>query len=221
MPDSYQKVANLPTELDETPAVGDLIHIVDVSDTSYTGGTSKKITWANLVKNYVDGLISTLTSSLSSHISDTTTHGTTGDIVGTTDSQTLTNKTLENPISTGTDTVPKQQGAASAAQFTQFVGEFDNGNSGATKTIDWSKGDRQLVTMSASCTFSFSNPVKGQTLTLRVVENGTGGYTITLPTLKWPAGTVGSPTTTANAINLYIFYYDGTNYLAQLAAGFA
>lgn len=92
-----QKVPDL-TALSETPANGDLIHIVDVSDDTYDGGTSKKITWANLVKNYVDGLISTLTSSLSSHAADTTTHGTTGDIVGTSDTQTLTNKTLTSPV---------------------------------------------------------------------------------------------------------------------------
>ena len=37
---------------------------------------------------------------LSTHESDTTTHGTTGDIVGTTDTQTLTNKTLTSPTLT-------------------------------------------------------------------------------------------------------------------------
>jgi len=35
-------------------------------------------------------------SSLTTHINDTTTHGTTGDIVGTSDSQALSNKTLED-----------------------------------------------------------------------------------------------------------------------------
>lgn len=38
---------------------------------------------------------------LAQHIADTTTHGTTGDIVGTTDTQTLTNKTLGSPVVTG------------------------------------------------------------------------------------------------------------------------
>jgi len=37
---------------------------------------------------------------LSNHMSDTTTHGTTGNIVGTTDTQTLTNKTLTSPAIT-------------------------------------------------------------------------------------------------------------------------
>lgn len=37
------------SELNETPAVGDLVHLVDVSDTTdHESGTSKKITVANL-----------------------------------------------------------------------------------------------------------------------------------------------------------------------------
>lgn len=111
--------------------------------------------------------------------------------------------------------------AQSYTGFPDFNGEYDNGNSGTAITIDWTKGDRQLVTLTGNVTFTFSNAKKGQTLTLRCVEDGTGGRTLTFPTLKWPGGTVGSATTTANAINLYIFYFDGTNYLAQLSAGFA
>ena len=38
---------------------------------------------------------------LAEHIADTTTHGTTGNIVGTTDTQTLTNKTLSEPVVAG------------------------------------------------------------------------------------------------------------------------
>ncbi len=100
-------------------------------------------------------------------------------------------------------------------------GEFSNGNSGTSKAINWANGDRQKVTMTGNCTFTYSNAAAGQTLTLRIIEDGTGGYTVTLPTSKWPNGSAGTFTTTANAINLLIVYYDGTNYLSQLAAGFA
>jgi len=156
-------------------------------------------------------------------------------VVDLTSAQTLTNKTLTSPTTTGTDTgtatltnktltspiVAQLQGASSHTQFPAVIGEYNNGNSGATYTVDWSKGDRQLLTISAACTLSYSNAVAGQTLTLRLVENSTGGYAITLPTSKWPGGTAGTFTTTANAINLLIVYYDGTNYLTQLAAGFS
>lgn len=121
----------------------------------------------------------------------------------------------------GTATLPKVQGAASAAKFQAAVGEYSNGNSGTSKTIDWANGDRQSVTLTGNCTFTFSNAAAGQTLTLRVVQDGTGSRTATWPTLKWPSGTVGTPGTSASDINLYIFYFDGTNYLAQLAADFS
>ncbi len=100
-------------------------------------------------------------------------------------------------------------------------GEYDNGNSGTSKAISWANGDRQVVTMTGNCTFTYSNAAAGQTLTLRLIEDGTGGYSVTLPTSKWPGGAAGTFTTTANAINLLIVYFDGTNYLTQLAAGFA
>lgn len=45
------------------------------------------------------GAASTVAGNLSTHISDTSTHGVTGDIVGTTDAQTISNKTFSSPIS--------------------------------------------------------------------------------------------------------------------------
>lgn len=106
-------------------------------------------------------------------------------------------------------------------QYPVGYGIYDNGNSGTSKAINWANGDMQKVTMSGNCTFTYSNPRAGQRLTLLLVENGTGGYTITLPTSKYPNGTPPSYVTTANAINAIVVMYDGTNYLTQGATGFA
>src|ERR1035437_3607352 len=70
-------------------------------------------------------------------------------------------------------------------------GLIDNGNSGAAITINWLTADRQKVTISAATTLSYSNAVAGQILTLLLVENGTGNYTITLPGSKWTNGAAG------------------------------
>lgn len=100
-------------------------------------------------------------------------------------------------------------------------GLYDNGNSGANKTITWTNGDRQKLTISASTTLTYAGAVAGQILTLLIIENGTGNFTIALPTSKWPSGSAGTFTTTASAINTLTVMFDGTNYLTQLAAGYA
>lgn len=86
---------------------------------------------------------------LTTHIADTTTHGTTGDIVGTSDTQTLTNKTLTAPTINGvvggtatsqtittltTTNVDGILGANTPAAVTGTTGAFSSTVTGATPT---------------------------------------------------------------------------------------
>jgi len=103
----------------------------------------------------------------------------------------------------------------------QVSGLYDNGNSGASITINWANGDRQKVTISAGTTISFSGAVAGQVLTLLIVENSTGNFAVTLPTIKYPGGGTFALTTTPNAINTVTLLYDGTNYLGNGGAAYA
>ena len=82
-----------------TPASGDILFINDVSDTTQSAsGSSKSITFGDLLQDYaLEANLTVVSGDLSTHIADTTTHGTTGNIVGTSDTQTLTNKTLTSP----------------------------------------------------------------------------------------------------------------------------
>ncbi len=59
---------------------------------------------------------------------------------------------------------------------------FDAGNSGASLDIDWDDGDQQKVTLTANATLTFSSVKVGAVYTLWIVQDGTGGWDLTLPT---------------------------------------
>ena len=65
--------------------------------------------------------------------------------------------------------------------------EFNNGNSGTTKTINLANGSAQKVTMTGNCTFTLSNPQTGGSYVLKLVQDGTGNRTAT-----WPAAVLWS-----------------------------
>ena len=94
-----------------------------------------------------------------------------------------------------------------------YFTEQDNGNSGTADTIDWTTGNKQKSTLTDNCTFTFTAPTGPCNILLRLVQDATGSRTVTWPaTVKWPGGTAPTLTTTANAIDIVTFYYDGTNY---------
>lgn len=95
-------------------------------------------------------------------------------------------------------------------------GIVDVGNSGSSKTIDWASGPIQRVTMTATCTFTFSNAITGGTYTLIMVQGGSGGY---LPTLTgWDFGdNTPSYNTGVGKKNVVSGLYDGSEYLSAFA----
>ncbi len=96
-----------------------------------------------------------------------------------------------------------------------YFTETDNGNSGASKTINWSTGGiKQKITTTGSCTLTFTAPPGPTTLQLRIVhEASASAYTYTWPaTVKWPSATAATTTNTSGSVDLITCYYDGTNY---------
>jgi hypothetical protein len=86
---------------------------------------------------------------------------------------------------------------------------------GATITIDWSdktKGKIRTIVLGGNRTIVFTNPVKGQTLTIRFVQDATGGRSITLPAgITYPGGSAPPLSTGANQIDIFTFICSETS----------
>ena len=90
----------------------------------------------------------------------------------------------------------------------------------STLTPDAANGDVQTVTLTGNVTISaFNNPVSGQTISLIITQDGTGGRTLT-STMKF-AGGFKTLSTAANAIDILHISYFGSTYYASLVTGYA
>jgi hypothetical protein len=102
-----------------------------------------------------------------------------------------------------------------------FDTEYDNGNSGAAATIDWTNGNKQKLVLSANSVLSFAHPFGICTVTLKVQQDGVGSRTVTWPpSVKWASGTAPTLTTTADGIDIIAFYWDGLDYYGSAVLDF-
>ena len=91
--------------------------------------------------------------------------------------------------------------------------ETINTASTATTVINWKAGQKQMVEMNASTTFTFNAPEGVCNLMLRIVYNGS--YTPTFPSsIKWQGGTTPTWSAANTKVDVIAMYYDGTNYHA-------
>ena len=89
----------------------------------------------------------------------------TGTVVGTSDTQTLTNKTVE------------------AGVFTNgYTEEVATANTGTAYTIDLANGSVQILTLTGNCTFTFPTATAGRSFIMILKQDGTGSRTVTWPT---------------------------------------
>lgn len=107
-------------------------------------------------------------------------------------------------------------------QIRDYAEQTVSANTGASYTIDWSAGNIfELTLQAAPVLISFSNLAAGRSVTLTLIQDGTGDRTITWPgSVDWPNG---EPTlqTAAGAIDVITMYVraDGTNVEAFSAVG--
>lgn len=115
--------------------------------------------------------------------------------------------------------------AADATVALKVVGQLwiplvDDGNSGASKTIDWNDGNEHLLTLTGNCAIDFDNPQDGGRYVL-ILATGAGGFAPTFPgEVLWPGGTPPTITTDPAKYDLITFIYLGsgspTLYLASI-----
>jgi hypothetical protein len=125
-----------------------------------------------------------------------------GTIVGTSDTQTLTNKTVE------------------AGTFTNgYTEESFTSTPTSTITLDLANGSVQIITLGGNITYTFPTPVAGKSFILVQKQDATGGRTVTWPaSVDWPSAT--APTLTATALRADKFVFtaiDGSNWLGSVA----
>lgn len=135
----------------------------------------------------------------------------TGTIVGTTATQTLTNKTLTTP-------------AVNNPTVTDYVETVSAiGTVSTASTLSLSSGTVLTATLTAStaCTFTMPTATAGKSFVLLLKQAAsTGNGTATFTGVKW--NVIGAPTITATAgkMDILTFVADGTNWYGSYTQGY-
>ena len=130
----------------------------------------------------------------------------TGDVVGTTDTQGLTNKTLTNPTVTN---------------YVESVVAIGTVTSAHTLVLTSGTVQTATLTASTACTFTMPTATAGKSFILLLKQAAsTGNGTATFTSVKY--NSVGTPTVTATAgkMDIFSFVADGTNWYGSVSQGY-
>jgi hypothetical protein len=123
-----------------------------------------------------------------------------GTIVGTTDTQTLSAKTLTNPT------------------VTNYVETPFSANSSTAITLDLANGTVQIITLTGNATITMPTATSGKSFIMFLKQDATGSRTVTWSTVKWAGGTAPTITSTASRQDILSFFADGTNWYGVVVA---
>lgn len=87
---------------------------------------------------------------------------------------------------------------------------------GAGGSVSFSSSNHVRHTMTGNGTLTLTGGVAGGVYTVEVLQDGTGGRTVTWSGATWDGGSAPTLTTTANRKSILTFYYDGSNYCGVL-----
>ena len=108
-------------------------------------------------------------------------------------------------------------GLTLSGQYTEGV--VGIGNSGTAQTLSLATGTAITVTMTGNCTFTMPTAVAGQSFIL-ILSTGTGGFTGTFTSVKFPSGIAPTLTSAASRWDILTFISDGTNWYGNYAQAY-
>jgi hypothetical protein len=137
-------------------------------------------------------------------------------VVGTTDTQTLTNKTLTSPaVTTGALTNP------TVTDYVESV--VDIGTVSNAHTIVLTSGTIQTATLTAStaCTFTMPTATAGKSFILLLKQaTSTGNGTATFTGVKYNVAGTPTMTATAGKMDIFSFVAHGSNWYGSVSQGY-
>jgi len=111
-----------------------------------------------------------------------------------TDAQTMTNKTLTQPVSTA---------SVNPLTTVAYAGSL---------VYDWDDSNHFRTQLTGNPTITFNNADNGQAVIIHLEQDGSGNHTVTFPAVRWAGGTIPTLTTTGNKIDTFGFIYDGSEF---------
>jgi hypothetical protein len=130
----------------------------------------------------------------------------TGDVVGTTDTQGLTNKTLTNPTVTN---------------YVESVVAIGTVTSAHTLVLTSGTVQTATLTASTACTFTMPTATAGKSFILLLKQAAsTGNGTATFTGVKYSAAGTPVVTATAGKMDIFSFVADGTNWYGNVIQGY-
>jgi hypothetical protein len=93
------------------------------------------------------------------------------------------------------------------------VKDLQTATDAATVTFNLANGAIQKVTLGGNRTLALSGQLSGQSFAIILIQDGSGNRTVTWwSNIKWISSTVPTLTISAGGIDIFTFFYDGTNY---------
>lgn len=112
--------------------------------------------------------------------------------------------TLTSPAITG--------GTMTNPTVTNYTETLYTANTGTAITISLANGTVQLLTLTGNATITMPAAAAGKSFVLMLKQDATGSRSVTWSTVVWPAATAPTITATANKMDMFSFFSDGTNW---------